>query len=206
MTDLGIKTWQEKLHTDNPTYASSAMQVEINELRAALELAHSECLEQARLLGMGGEREANLISQVDRLTREFNVINQESLTDRCVDLSEKLFELAGDLKDGHSSQIISMSSLLKIYSHQLEAGAKIASSKSSVEVYSLEHQVANVIDQLPEPVHHIMVDGKCIGYFSAEQMLQLRSETAEKCAKLMESPNNNYAKVLRRKMGINTET
>lgn len=202
MTNLGIKTWQEKLHTDDATYASSAMQVEIKKLRAALELSRSECLEQARLLGMGGEREAKLMSQVDKLTRESNVRNQESLTDRCVDLSDKLFELAGDFKDGHASQIISMSSLLKIYSHQLEAGAKIAAAKSSGEVYSIEDQYANVIDELPEPVHHIMVDGKCIGYFSVEQMLQLRVETAEKCAKLMESPNNNYAQVLRKKMGI----
>lgn len=202
MTDLGIKTWQAKMHTDDATYANSAMQVEIKELRAALELSRSECLEQARLLGMGGEREAKLMFQVDKLTRESNVRNQESLTDRCVDLSDKLFELAGDFKGGHASQIISMSSLLKIYSHQLEAGGKIAAAKSSGEVYSIEDQYANVIDELPEPVHHIMFDGKCIGFFSKEQMIQLRVDSIRQCAKIMESPNNNYAKVILNKMGL----
>ena len=58
-----------------------------------------------------------------------------------------------------------------------------------------------VVD-LPQPVHHIMVDGKCIGYFSVEQMLRLRVDLIEQCAKLMESPNNNYAQVIRKSMGI----
>ena len=42
---------------------------EVLELLDRLEAAESECLEQARLNGMGSEREAALMTKIDRLRR-----------------------------------------------------------------------------------------------------------------------------------------
>lgn len=167
---------------------------------------HFDHQSEVHVRGRDEEVEAKLPLEVVCLNNESSVSVPISLADRCVDLSDKLFELAGDFESGHASQIISMSSLLKIYSHQLEAGARIGLLKDTEETHSQGNQKPNystaVVDELPEPVHHIMVDGKCIGFFSLDQMLQLRLDTIEACARLMESPNNNYAQVIRKRMGI----
>jgi len=41
--------------------------IKITELTARAEKAEAECLEQARLLGMSGEREADLLGKIARL-------------------------------------------------------------------------------------------------------------------------------------------
>jgi hypothetical protein len=45
-----------------------------NELIARAEKAEAECLEQARLLGMSGEREADLLGKLGRLESELAAI------------------------------------------------------------------------------------------------------------------------------------
>jgi hypothetical protein len=49
---------------------ATAFKIEIRELKAERDAAVAESLEQARLLGMGSEREAALLGKVDRLERE----------------------------------------------------------------------------------------------------------------------------------------
>ena len=43
--------------------------IKITELTDRAERAEAECLEQARLLGKSGEREADLLGKIDRLNR-----------------------------------------------------------------------------------------------------------------------------------------
>jgi len=48
--------------------------IKITELTARAERAEDECLEQARLLGMSGEREADLLGKLGRLESELAAI------------------------------------------------------------------------------------------------------------------------------------
>ena len=59
-----------KMNASDPEFASSTPPLAILELLDRLEAAESECLEQARLNGMGSEREAALMAKLEAAERE----------------------------------------------------------------------------------------------------------------------------------------
>jgi hypothetical protein len=44
--------------------------------------------------------------------------------------------------------------------------------------------------KLPEPAHHSMESGQCIGYYTAAQMLEVRRATIAKAANLCDEVGN----------------
>ena len=65
-----------KMNASDPEFASSTPPLAILELLDRLEAAESECLEQARLNGMGSEREAALMAKLEAAEKS----DAESLT------------------------------------------------------------------------------------------------------------------------------
>lgn len=59
-----------------------------------------------------------------------NPINKTELADRLAFISGELYDVAGDMYSlgwaGHSSELISMASLLGIYARQVESRSKLA--------------------------------------------------------------------------------
>ena len=76
-----------------PNFARK-LETELAAMQARAEKAEIECLEQARLLGISGSREAALVSEIDELESELAAVLH-----RIKELQDEKTELLLDLKE-----------------------------------------------------------------------------------------------------------